>query len=97
MVLKNSNSQNNHPLSQEETIGYTKDGILVIQRQIFSPEKLEEITSILMDDVNDLPSGSETEFSSILNSGHLRSEKILNIAKDPAVVEMAAQLLKIKD
>ena len=81
-------------LTPQQVESYRKDGILVIERQIFSPEKLEEITNKLLAEVTNLTKGSTTEFSSELNSPHLQKKEILRIAREKTVVDMAAQLLE---
>ena len=81
-------------LTHQQVESYRKDGILVIERQIFSPEKLEEITNKLLAEVTNLTKGSTTEFSSELNSPHLQKKEILRIAREKTVVDMAAQLLE---
>ena len=84
-------------LSQLQVESYRRDGILVIKTQIFTPEKLEEITNTLLAEVDSLPQGSKTEFSSELNSAHLRNSEVLKIAREKIVVDMASQLLDSKD
>merc|ERR1719244_401475 len=81
-------------LTQQQVESYKKDGILLIEKQIFSPEKLEEITNTLLAEVTNIPKGSKTEFSSELTSPHLRKREILKIAREKVVVDMAAQLLE---
>ena len=84
-------------LTHQQVESYKKDGILVIKRQIFSPEKLEEISGTLLAEVTNLPKGSTTEFSSELNSPHLQKDEILRIAREKTVVDMAAQLLETSE
>jgi len=84
-------------LSQLQVESYRRDGILVIKTQIFTPEKLEEITNTLLAEADSLPQGSKTDFSSELNSAHLRNSEVLKIAREKIVVDMASQLLDSKD
>ena len=73
-------------LSEEQIESYEKHGILIVKEQIFSTEKLNEITKILLDAVHSLPYGSKTESSPELIHSHLKNETILKIAQEPTVV-----------
>ena len=73
-------------LSEEQIESYEKYGILIVKDQIFSTEKLNEITKILLDAVHSLPYGSKTESSPELIHSHLKNETILKIAQEPTVV-----------
>ena len=98
LILKYQNSSSDFlSLTQEQIDSYKKHGILLVKEQIFSPQKLDEISQILIDRVKSLPPGAKTEFSAEMNSAHLRDEEILKIAREPVVVGMAAQLLGTKD
>ena len=99
VILKyqNSSLMKNHLLTQEQIASYKKHGILLVKEPIFSPKKLDEISQTLINRVKSLPPGAKTEFSTEMNSAHLKDEEILKIAQEPVVVGMAAQLLDTKD
>ena len=94
---QNSSLIKDNLLTQEQIDSYKKHGILLVKEPIFSPKKLDEITQTLINRVKLLPPGAKTEFSTEMNSAHLKDEEILKIAQEPVVVEMAAQLLDTKD
>ena len=81
-----------HDLSRDEILSYQKDGILIMREQLFSSQKLEEITKVLLDQVESLGANSPK-----LIHSHLWNQSILDIAKEPGVVRIAGQLLKTDD
>ena len=79
-------------LTRDEILSYQKEGILIMREQLFSSQKLEEITKALLDQVE-----SHGANSPKLIHSHLWNQSILDIAKEPGVVRIAGQLLKTDD
>ena len=79
-------------LTRDEILSYQKEGILIMREQLFSSQKLEEITKVLLDQVE-----SHGANSPKLIHSHLWNQSILDIAKEPGVVRIAGQLLETDD
>ena len=79
-------------LTRDEILSYQKEGILIMREQLFSSQKLEEITKALLDQVE-----SHGANSPKLIHSHLWNQSILDIAKEPGVVRIAGQLLETND
>ena len=79
-------------LTRDEILSYQKEGILIMREQLFSSQKLEDITKVLLDQVE-----SHGANSPKLIHSHLWNQSILDIAKEPGVVRIAGQLLETDD
>ena len=79
-------------LTRDEILSYQKEGILIMREQLFSSQKLEDITKVILDQVE-----SHGANSPKLIHSHLWNQSILDIAKEPGVVRIAGQLLETDD
>ena len=96
LCLKSLNT-NHKGLTLDQVNSYKKNGILVVNEQVFSQDKLDDITKTLLLVVKSLPEGTQVESAPQTIHAHLKNEKLLKIAREPNIVHMASQLLESKD
>merc|ERR1712086_248176 len=76
LVTNKYQSSSTNILTQSQIDSYRKNGILIMDWQIFPADKLEEISTILISKVKSISHGTKTETAAETIHPHLKDRKI---------------------